>query len=70
VWVNGKQVLAKNVYRAAVPDSDRAEVTLQPGENLVLVKVCQGTGGWSFYLRFGDEYGLPLTEGVTYGLGQ
>ena len=70
VWVNRKQVLAKNVYRAATPDSDRAEVALKQGENTVLVKVCQGTGGWAFFLRFGDEYGLPLTEGVTYGLGQ
>ncbi len=70
VWLNGQQVLAKEVYRAAAPDSERTEVTLNKGVNTILVKVCQGTGGWALYLRLGDEYGLPLTEGVVYGLGQ
>lgn len=69
VWLNGKEVLAKEVYRAAAPDSERTEITLKKGVNTILVKVCQGTGGWAFYLRLGDDYGLPLTEGVVYGLG-
>ncbi len=69
VWVNGKQVLAKEVYRAATPDSESTAIELQPGVNTILVKVCQGTGGWGFFARLGDDFGLPLTEGVTYGLG-
>jgi len=68
VWVNGKSVLAKEVYRGATPDSERTGIALKKGVNTILVKVCQGTGGWAFYARLGDEYGLPLTEGVTYGL--
>ncbi|MHB9133361.1 MAG: hypothetical protein ACYDBB_20025 [Armatimonadota bacterium] len=70
VWVNGKQVLAKDVYRGAAPDSEQATVQLKKGINDVLVKVCQGSGGWEFYLRFGEEFGLPLTEGIRYGFAE
>jgi len=69
VWVNGKKVLAKNLSRAAVPDSDHADITLKKGENILLVKVCQNGGGWEFYLRLGDEFGLPVS-GLTYGVGE
>ena len=70
VWVNGKPVLAKKVFRAAAPDSDRVDVQLKKGKNTVLVKVCQGSGGWGFGLRVGDEYGMPITDGgMEYGLG-
>jgi hypothetical protein len=69
VWVNGKQVEAKNVFRGVVPDSDRVDITLKQGDNTILAKICQGTGGWGFCLRLGDEYGLPLTDGLTYAPG-
>jgi len=68
-WVNGEQVLAKNVYRGAAPDQDRADIQLKKGENALLLKICQGTGGWEFYARLGDEFGLPVTDGITYGFG-
>ncbi|MHB9133360.1 MAG: hypothetical protein ACYDBB_20020 [Armatimonadota bacterium] len=70
VWVNSKQVLAKNEYRGAVPDSESANIRLKKGTNDVLVKVCQGFGGWEFYLRFADEWGFPLTEGIRYGFAE
>jgi hypothetical protein len=69
-WVNGKQVIAKNVYRGAAPDQERADIQLTKGENTILLKICQGSGGWEFYCRLGDLYGLPVTDGVTYGFGQ
>ncbi|HUW33703.1 MAG TPA: DUF6259 domain-containing protein [Planctomycetota bacterium] len=51
VWLNGRKVLAKDVYRAAVPDSDEANVSLKQGRNEILVKVCQGSGAWEFFFR-------------------
>jgi len=49
VWLNGLKVLSKNVARAAEPDSDRATVKLREGQNELLLKICQGAGGWGFY---------------------
>jgi hypothetical protein len=49
VWLNGLKVLAKNVARAAVPDQDRATLKLREGRNDLLLKICQGGGGWAFF---------------------
>jgi len=66
-WVNGERVLAKNVYRGATMDSDRAEIKLRKGANTILLKICQGDGGWGFFCRLGDEFGLPIKDGVKFG---
>jgi hypothetical protein len=50
VWLNGQQLLANNVYRDALPDQDSATLYLKPGKNDLLLKICQGTGGWGFYV--------------------
>jgi serine/threonine protein kinase len=50
VWLNGQQLLANNVYRDAEPDQDSVTLYLKPGKNQLLLKVCQGTGGWAFYV--------------------
>ena len=49
--LNGKVVHEILLSRAVVPDQDLVPVTLQAGENTLLVKVEQGTGGWGFCLR-------------------
>jgi len=49
----------------AMPNGD--PIILMPGENRLMVKVFEGTGGWGFRLRFQDERGepiLPPTIGV------
>lgn len=50
VWLNGRQLLAKDVYRGAAPDQDIVMLPVQPGSNQLLLKVCQGTGDWKFYV--------------------
>ena len=67
VWINGEKVLSREVYRGANLDQDQVPVHLKKGTNQVLVKVCQTFGGWEFYFRLGDAYGVPLTEGVECG---
>jgi serine/threonine-protein kinase len=50
VWLNGQQLLANNVYRSAEPDQDIVTLYLKPGKNQLLLKICQGTGDWAFYV--------------------
>jgi hypothetical protein len=69
VWLNGKLLLAKDVYRGAAPDQERVDLPLRPGANTLLVKICQTTGGWEFFARLGDEFGVPVTAGITCGTG-
>ena len=68
VWVNGEKVLRRFVYRAAAPDQDRTNIHLKKGKNHVLVRSANGWEGWSFFFRLGDEYGLPVAEGLEYGV--
>jgi hypothetical protein len=49
VWLNDKKVLFKDVSRGAGPDQDRAVLNLRAGENRLLMKVHNGSGGHGFY---------------------
>jgi len=60
VWLNGEKVVSLNVWRGMAPDQDRAAVKLRRGVNHLLVKCCQAGGGWGFFLRIGDEFGVPV----------
>jgi len=51
VWLNGKVVHNLIAARAVTPDQDLVPLNLKAGENTVLVKVENGTGGWGFALR-------------------
>ena len=57
VWLNGKQLLAHNEYRACAPDQHRLVLNLKAGKNKLLLKVCQGQGEWAYYFK--AEAGLP-----------
>jgi hypothetical protein len=50
VWLNGKRILSHNVIRGAEPDQEFAILHLQPGKNQLLIKICQGGGGWGVYV--------------------
>ena len=52
LWVNGKPALSKQGPNAARPDEHAVDITLQKGENAVLLKLCQTGGGpWACYVR-------------------
>jgi CubicO group peptidase (beta-lactamase class C family) len=58
VWVNGTRIHRLiTPGRALNPESDHFEVDLKPGDNTVLVKVENGSGGWGFALELLDEQG-------------
>jgi HEAT repeat protein len=51
VTVNGKVVHRNDTIRGCVPGQDKVKVNLQKGDNIVLMKIVQGGGNWSAYLR-------------------
>ena len=62
VWVNGIQVHAHTRTYATDIDRDIIPVTLFPGKNSILIKVCEETRGSGFYLRVTDENGKPFDD--------
>lgn len=65
VWHNGRRVVFAPEPRGAEPDQNIVEVTLAKGDNLFLMKVANGGGGWAAILRLTDRQGGPL-PGLTY----
>jgi hypothetical protein len=59
VWHNGKQVLANNVGRPAMPDQEKLTLDLTPGVNHVLMKISNGAGLTGFYFKLAEGAVLP-----------
>ena len=63
VWLNEKKVYAhRRRNRGAVIDRRTIPITLRSGENSILVKVCNETSSWGFYLRITDTDGKPFDD--------
>ena len=63
VWLNEKKMYAhRRRNRGAVMDRRTIPVTLRSGKNSILVKVCNETSSWGFYLRITDTDGNPLED--------
>ena len=62
IWLNGKEVHAHTRTHSAQIDWDIIPVTLKPGENSILVKVCEEEQDWGFYLRITDINGKPFDD--------
>jgi hypothetical protein len=67
VWLNGALVFGRDEYhRGMEVDQYRLPVTLQPGRNTILVKLCQDdqrkpwTTEWEFQLRVCDRVGTAV----------
>ena len=67
VWVNGKLIGSHNVYHSGSQlDQYVSRATLEPGKNVILVKVCQNeqtqswTKFWSLGLRVCDRLGTAV----------
>lgn len=66
VWLNAKQVYALNTARPIQPGSDKVDLTLNSGWNLLLFKVTQNNQGWEFCARFLKPDGSHI-DGLTCG---
>ena len=63
VWLNEKKMYAhRRRNRGAVMDRRTIPVTLRSGKNSILVKVCNETSRWGFYLRITDTDGKPFDD--------
>jgi putative heme-binding domain-containing protein len=62
IWLNGNIVLTSTAPRAAAPDQDSTEVTLQQGWNAVLGKVAYSGTDHAVYLRFAGGKGLRVVR--------
>ena len=63
VWLNEKKMYAhRRRNRGAVIDRRTIPITLMSGENSILVKVCNETSNWGFYLRITDTDGKPFDD--------
>lgn len=62
VWLNGKEVVSANTFRALKKDSDEAIVKLLKGKNILLAKVINGGGDFAFCARFTDVDGKPFVN--------
>lgn len=51
VWLNGKQVLVAAHLRSSLPDQDKCDVELLPGENTLIVEISSAMSSWGFFLR-------------------
>ncbi|HME90580.1 MAG TPA: DUF3857 domain-containing protein [Myxococcaceae bacterium] len=51
LWVNGQLAASEDRYNRARPDQSRVAVRLRQGSNRVLLKICQESGPFGFYLR-------------------
>ena len=67
LWVNSQLIDAENVnHSGSALDQYRARATLEPGRNVILLKVCQNAlqqewaRGWSFQLRVCDPLGTAI----------
>ena len=73
VWLNGKKIVSENIYRGITPDGTLATLSLQPGKNALLMKICQGEGGYGFYYAAKEPKSVasatPLFEDVSEKVG-
>ena len=62
VFLNGEEVFTNTGAHSVRIDRSIIPVTLKPGENSILVKVCNEEVKWEFYLRITDPDGKPFTD--------
>ncbi|MYB64305.1 tetratricopeptide repeat protein [Candidatus Poribacteria bacterium] len=62
IWLNGERVYARRTSHPTEIDRYVFPVTLKQGTNSLLIKVCEESGGWGFYLRITDEHGKPYQD--------
>ena len=55
VWVNQTEVLASNIQRDAAPDTDKVQIQLNSGNNVLLLKVVNYSGPSGFYFRMESD---------------
>lgn len=73
LWLNGKLLFGRDEYHFdSQIDQYKLPAQLQPGHNILLLKVCQSeqaedwTVDWNFQVRITDSLGTPILPTLTY----
>lgn len=61
-WLNGTLVHGNNASRGVNPGDDRVAINLKAGENVLLLKIIQGAGGWGACARVRGAAGEHLAD--------
>ena len=62
IWLNGESIHTDSTAHSVAIDQVTIPVTLKPGKNSLLVKVCDERIFWGFYLRITDTDGKPFDD--------
>ena len=63
LWLNGRKVHSHDIPRGPAPDQDRVSLALQAGENRLLLKIHNNSGGHGFYFQLGQlSYGAVWNQ--------
>ena len=62
IWLNGESIYTDSTAHSVAIDQVTIPVTLKPGKNSLLVKVCDEEIFWGFYLRITDTDGKPFDD--------
>lgn len=62
LWLNHKRLVERHVHRGWEPDADTIAARLEPGHNLLLLKVDTDIEGWKFSTRLTDSAGRALDD--------
>ena len=62
VWLNGTFVHGNNASRGVNPGDDRVAINFKAGENVLLLKIIQGAGGWGACARVRGAAGEHLAD--------
>jgi len=61
LYINGKMIFSHEKPRSLEPDATIVNgITLQKGQNVIILKVANETGNWGGCLRFMDKNGTPI----------
>ena len=55
VWLNGKKLISNDVPRGPGPNQDSANLALEKGENRLLLRIQNNSGGHGFYFSLSDK---------------
>jgi hypothetical protein len=65
VWLNDVLVHDRDVARGFTLNEDTVVLPLQAGDNVLLLKITQGSGDWQFGARLRTADGFPLRDVTT-----
>jgi hypothetical protein len=65
IWLNGNEVLYDNRYGGFEADMTKINISLQSGENKILIKISEWMGNHGFSARLCNTDGSPI-EGISY----